>query len=123
MSRLAAERDMALAIPFNRVLGYDCPICKGVAVGTKWEQTKFCPCCGQHLKLINVKSGDWDTLLKDVKKIPDVMDTDIVTTGVSFEGNGASGRYINGVYLDRFRAYKDKNAQIEGQMSLSDYMG
>ena len=50
------------------------------------------------------------------------MDTDIVTTSISFKNNGQSDRYIDGIYLDRMKAYGDKSAQIEGQLDLSDFL-
>lgn len=119
MSRLAAERDMILAIPLDEILGFCCPICKGVGIGKHWAQRKYCPDCGQRLKFMDVNK-DWKQLLADVMKIPDVTESDIVTTAIYFDDSGAAARYINGVFIDRMKAYGDKNAQIEGQMSLFD---
>lgn len=121
MARLAAERDMILAIPFDEVLGFCCPICKGVGVGKHWAQRKYCPDCGQRLKFMPQK--DWLQLVADAKKIPNVIDTDIVTTELLISNGFAGKKDINGVYLDRLKAYGDKNAQIEGQISLSDILG
>ena len=121
MARLAVERDMVLAIPFNEVVGFVCPVCKGWGCGKHWAQRKYCPDCGQRLKFVDADK-DWPYLLADANKIPNVMDTDIVTTSISFKNNGQSDRYIDGIYLDRMKAYGDKSAQIEGQLDLSDFL-
>ena len=121
MARLAAERDMVLAIPFDETLGYDCPLCKSVHIGKNCQQHRYCPSCGQRIKCMDVKK-DWPQLVADVKKIPNVMETDIVTTQVYFIHSSKGERDINGVYLDRFKAYGDKSAQIEGQLDLSDFL-
>ena len=118
MARLAAERDMILAIPFNEELGFCCPICKGVGIGKHWAQRKYCPDCGQRLKFMVNK--DWKQLVADVKKIPDVMESDIVLTDIYFIDSAESICDISGVFIDRMKAYGDKNAQIEGQLSLFD---
>ena len=115
------ERDLILAIPFNDTLGYTCPICGLVGRGKKAQGTNYCSKCGQRLKFINVKNGDWNVLEKDVLKIPKVFDTDIVTYFKVATGNGTSRKEMSGVFLDRFKAYGDKHAQIEGQMSIFDY--
>lgn len=115
-----ADRDLTLAIPFNDTLGCCCPVCNSIAIGLKLKANMhYCPYCGQHLKMINVNNGDWALLLKDVNKIPDVMETNIVITGADLsEGPLVHKRKIDGVYMDRLKAYKDGHAQIEGQLSL-----
>ena len=115
------ERDLILAIPYNETLGYTCPTCNNVGKGKRCQGTNYCPNCGQRLKFYNVKNGDWNVLEKDVLKIPHVFDTDIVTYFTVQTGNGVRRKEINGVYIDRFRAYGDKHAQIEGQMSIFDF--
>ena len=111
------ERDIVLAIPFDNV-GCSCPICLAVGIGTKLkEKMRYCPYCGQHLKLYG--QNDWKQLLKDVKKIPEVEDTNIVTTQLDLShGLTESRKVINGVFMQRLKDYKNKNAQIEGQLSL-----
>lgn len=115
-----ADRDLTLAIPFNDVLGCCCPLCNSVAVGLKLKANMhYCPYCGQHLKMIDVKKGDWAALMKDVEKIPDVKETNIVVVGADLsEGPFVHKTAIEGVYMERFKAYKDNHAQIEGQLSL-----
>ena len=113
------ERDLILSIPFNKVLGYNCPKCQSIGIGAKWAQgTNYCPKCGQRIKLINVDNGDWALLLKDANKIPNVIDTNIVTTCIDLSEGLSSKKQINGVYVERMRAYNNKYAQIEGQLSL-----
>lgn len=114
------ERDLTLAVPFNDVLGYTCPSCENKGKGRRVQGVNFCPNCGQKLKFYNVKNGDWNALEKDVLKIPHIFDTDIVTFFTVATGNGSRRKEINGVYLERFKAYGDKHAQIEGQMSIFD---
>ena len=64
---------------------------------------------------------DWEELLKDVQKIPKVLESKIVTTELDMsEGFNNAKMSINGVYLERFRDYFKDNAQIEGQMSIFD---
>ena len=120
-----AERDLILAIPFNDVLGCSCPLCKAVSVGMRLKKDMhYCPYCGQRLKMVTVSNGDWSLLLKDVNKIPDVTDTNIVVTeldlsqGLSDQQRQTAKRMISGVYLDRMKAYKNEHAQIEGQLSM-----
>lgn len=115
---LEAERDMTLAIPFNKELGVCCPKCLAIGIGTQLkEQMHYCPYCGQKVKLV-ATGRDWNELVKDCMKIPDVMDSKIVTTGVTIPGSGKPDRYIDGVYLQRLKDYNNKHAQIEGQLSL-----
>ena len=121
MAKLAAERDLVLAIPFDETIGYTCPICLSVGIGKKWgEGINFCPKCGQHIKLINTTKGnDWALLLKDVQKIPNVIDSNIVTTSWDLRhGLQYDKKIITGVFMERMKSYNDKNAQIEGQLSL-----
>lgn len=120
MGRSAVQLEMTLAIPFDETIGYCCPGCLSVGIGKKWAQgTNYCPKCGQHIRLMNEK--DWKDLLKDVNRIPDVMKTNIVTTQVDFSnGFSHSTRNINGVFLERLRAWKSNDEQIEGQMSIFD---
>lgn len=118
MANLPTERDMTLAIPFFGIWRY-CPICKAKrTVAELSPGYKFCPICGQHLRLITERV-EWAEIEHDAKKIPEVMETDIVTTEIDLtSGYEYREKIINGVYLDRMKAYKDKNAQIEGQLSL-----
>lgn len=115
---LEAERDLTLAIPFDDTLGCCCPKCLSVGIGIQLKkQMRFCPYCGQRLKLIS-SERDWKELLKDCSKIPDITDTNIVTCGVSFPGDGTMEKSISGVYLQRLKDYNNKHAQIEGQLSM-----
>ena len=115
-----ADRDLILAIPFNDSIGCGCPICNSIAIGLKLKKDMhYCPYCGQHLKMVSVNDGSWKKLLEDVEKIPDVMETNIVTTswntGLPLNQHE---KYIDGVYMDRFKQYNNDKAQIEGQLSL-----
>lgn len=115
MSKLGYERDLTLAIPFNDTLGCSCPVCNSVAIGLKLKANmRFCPYCGQKLKMVSVDDGSWAKLLADVKKIQDVTETNIVIA----KWAGHEEKHIEGVYMDRFKAYNDDHAQIEGQLSL-----
>lgn len=110
----SVERDLTLAIPYTAAKGYICPKCL-----TAGKKVNYCPKCGQKIKLIDSDGSDWAQLLKDVGKIPGVIETDIVTSQIDFScGYENRVRYINGVFLERMKAYNDKNAQIEGQLSL-----
>lgn len=114
-----AERDLILAIPFNDVLGCSCPMCNSVAIGLKLKfNMHYCPYCGQHLKMVSVNNGDWAKLEADVKKIHDVMETNIVVCGYGVNDTSGAKKHIEGVFMDRWKAYKDDHAQIEGQMSM-----
>lgn len=115
-----ADRDLTLAIPFNDTLGCCCPMCLSIGVGLKLKKDMhYCPYCGQHLKMVSVNDGSWKNLLADVEKIPDVMDTNLVTTAWDLSVPlDQKKKYINGVYMDRLKAYKNDKAQIEGQLSL-----
>lgn len=118
MAKLSAERDYALLVPYVEPLTF-CPVCKmerypAIIV----KKYKYCPMCGQRIKLICNKS-EWQEIVKDAMKIPDVMETDIVTTEPDLsQGAAHPAKVISGVFLERLRAWNDKNAQIEGQMSL-----
>lgn len=115
-----AERDLVLAIRYSNLSGSSCPICRKNGNYEQLEKNMhFCPYCGQHLKMVNADNGDWDLLIKDVQKIPDVIETNIVIVGfVPPHGDIMATLAIEGVYMDRFKAYKDSHAQIEGQMSM-----
>ncbi len=121
MARLSAERDMVLAIPFNETLGYCCPLCRSVHIGKTCINHRYCPSCGQRIKCMDTK-GDWPKIVADAKKIPNVMETDIVTTEIYFINSSKGEKDINGIYLDRLKAYGDKSAQIEGQLNISDFL-
>ena len=118
MAKLSAERDTVLAVPFIRNWKF-CPVCKADRRVTELTRGyKFCPVCGQRLRLITDKA-EWQQIVRDAQKIPDVMDTEIVTTEMDLTGGYEYRvRIINGVFIDRMKAWNDKNAQIEGQMSL-----
>lgn len=116
-----ADRDLVLAIPFNDTLGCNCPICNSIAIGLKLKANMhYCPYCGQHLKMVSVNDGSWKKLVEDVEKIPDVKETNIVTTSwnCSMRLDQPKEKFIDGVYMDRLKAYKNDKAQIEGQLSL-----
>lgn len=115
-----AERDLVLAIRYSNLSGSSCPICKAKAIFSELKKDMhYCPFCGQHLKIVDADNGDWDLLIKDVQKIPDVVETNIVIVAINPpHGNNMATLAIEGVYMDRFKAYKDSHAQIEGQMSM-----
>lgn len=109
-------RDLTLAFPGDPFdpFGCTCPKCDRKLTADMF----FCPHCGQKIKILNTRNGDWSALLRDVQKIPDVADTDIVITDKADAGSRAGQETIKGVYLDRLKAYKNEHAQIEGQLSL-----
>lgn len=115
-----ADRDLLVAIPFNDTLGCGCPVCNSIAIGLKLKNNMhYCPYCGQHLKMVSVNDGSWKKLLEDVEKIPDVMETNLVIA--KYANNvplDQRKKCIEGVYMDRYKAYKNDKAQIEGQLSL-----
>ena len=45
-----------------------------------------------------------------------------MTKEMFFVNSGKGEFDINGVYLDRLRDYNNKNAQIEGQMDLTQFL-
>ena len=106
------ERDLVLAMPASE--SAICPVCNSFGENVKVDRwMKYCPSCGQRIKMLSVKNGDWQLLLKDALKIPDVLESNIVTTNA-----GSYSTVITGVYIQRMKDYKNKYAQIEGQMSL-----
>lgn len=112
------ERDMVLAMPAQE--SAICPICSLTGENVRMDRwMRYCPACGQRIKMLSVKTGDWQLLKKDVLKIPDVLETNIVTSQLESDPvTNKPKQVITGIFIQRMKDYNNKHAQIEGQMSF-----
>ena len=111
------ERDEILYIQRDVLGGFTCPKCLSIAIGKSWaDKAKYCPECGQRIKLIGDK--DFKDLLKQVEKL-EGDDRQHVTVIYS---NGISDR-ISGIYKGRLDKLTGNENYIAGQMELSDFIG
>ena len=109
---MKADRDEVLYIPRDKVGGgFMCPQCLGIAVGDKWAaRAKYCPECGQHIKIIEPK--EFNELVKELDKVGDDVDKVAV-------------KYLNqisGIYKARLDKITGNENYIAGQMELSDFL-
>ena len=106
------DRDEVLYIPRDVMGGFMCPKCLSVAIGKSWaDRAKYCPECGQHIKIINTK--DFEDLLKQADKL---KGEDIKQVAVYYL-NG-----ISGIYKAKLEKMLKNDNYMPGQMELSDFL-
>lgn len=107
------ERDELLYIPRDEVGGgFMCPKCLSIAIGDKWaDKAKYCPDCGQHIKVIAGK--DFNDLKKGLDKIGA---DDVDKVAVKYLGR------VSGIYKSRLDKLTGNENYIAGQMELSDFL-
>lgn len=106
------ERDETLYIPRDVLGGFMCPKCLSVAIGKTWaDRAKYCPECGQHIKVIGQK--DFEDLLKQADKL---KGEDVKQVAVYYL-NG-----ISGIYKARLDKMLSNGNYMAGQMEISDFL-
>lgn len=110
---MKADRDEMLYVPQAAVDGgFMCPKCLSIYIGDKWaSKAKYCPECGQHIKVINIK--DFNDLEKGLAKIGA---DDVEKVAEKYLGN------ISGIYKNRLDKLTGNENYIAGQMELSDFI-
>lgn len=116
------SRDDVLVIPENEGIGgFLCPICQGVAIGSRWAlHAKYCPDCGQHIK---ISTPEFTKLKAQVLTMPEDMREDVCEHTVYIGLEGKFEKAIAGVYSGRLKAWeKDPERTAYGQMRMSEYL-
>lgn len=110
------DRDEMLYVPRDVLGGFMCPMCLSIAIGKRWaDHAKYCPECGQRLKIIEAK--DFEELLKKTEK----LDRDDRQHVAVYYSNGINDR-ISGIYKGRLDKLLDNENYIAGQMELKDFL-
>lgn len=107
------DRDEVIYVPRDEVGGgFMCPMCLSIAIGNKWaEKAKYCPECGQHIKVISGK--DFEDLQKTAEK---VGGADFTKVAVMYLGS------VSGIYKNRLDKMLGNENYIAGQMEISDFL-
>ena len=116
------SRDEVLVIPENEVIGgFLCPICQGVAIGSKWaSHAKYCPDCGQHIK---ISTPEFEKLKAQVLTMPEDLRDDVCENAVYIGLEGKFEKTIAGVYSGRLKSKKKAPERAAyGQMRMSEYL-
>ena len=110
---MKADRDEMLYVPQAAVDGgFMCPKCLSIYIGDKWAaKAKYCPECGQRIKVINIK--DFKDLEKGLAKIGA---DDVEKVAEKYLCN------ISGIYKSRLDKLTGNENYIAGQMELSDFI-
>lgn len=110
---MKADRDELLYVPQAAVDGgFMCPRCLSIYIGDKWAaKAKYCPECGQHIKVISIK--DFVDLETGLAKIGA---DDVEKVAEKYFGN------IIGIYKNRLDKLTGNENYIAGQMELSDFI-
>ena len=110
---MKSDRDELLYLPRDEVGGgFMCPKCLSIVKGDKWaDKAKYCPECGQHIKIISIK--DFRELEKELSK---VGGDDVEKVAVKYLGN------VSGIYKSRLDKLTGNENYIAGQMELSDFL-
>ena len=100
-----------MAVSFaSRMTSYS--ISLSIYIGDKWAaKAKYCPECGQRIKIINIK--DFKDLEKGLAKIGA---DDVEKVAEKYLGN------ISGIYKSRLDKLTGNENYIAGQMELSDFI-
>lgn len=110
---MKADRDELIYVPQAAAVGgFMCPKCLSIAIGDSWAaKAKYCPECGQHIKVISIK--DFKDLEKGLAKIGA---DDVEKVAEKYLGN------ISGIYKNRLDKLTGNENYIAGQMELSDFI-
>ena len=106
------DRDEILYIPAYEGGAFICPKCYGIAgAGVEPYKLKYCPECGQHLKIIGHK--DFKDLAGKAKQF---NGAEFEKIALVFMGD------IRGIYKGRLEKALNNDNYIPGQMEITDFI-
>lgn len=114
------SRDDLMVIPEMESGGFMCPECLFVGAGKKWiKHTRYCPYCGQHIK---ISTSEFTELKSKTKDLSFEEKQSCLKYYSVIEPEGMNERVISGINKKKLDNLLKEKEQIAGQMNISDFI-